>query len=454
MEFLNNPDDNLLIKSINSLDNGLWNLKKELTRRFPDAAPTAQDIQQVLSNVLDTARGKVYGIQDSLLFNAMGYPMMVALTEGAIGTKLLMQVIEDRKQITRRGFLKKVGTGFKTAAAVWLSMPLIESLLFLGFGVQGDFVHPNLRKLIEKTHPETWFFILTLRNVVLAQKEQWLMEQMGDKPHHIATIIGAAHTGLEDQIRKSPEERLKFLQAVKPLLEHMFVPESVYKMVQFEFNEKRLHWRPTKIFEIPELKELVKPQTYSTEIAQKNHICIDQPKMAVEGEETLLDRAELKEFQEHDSIGGAQLQIDGIPGEESSWDPGTVHFEVKKFRNRKEMVGVINMVTGWDSKDYEWSDEYEAYVLSIDLKRNLDMAPWHIKPVIHASSIEDVSEAENKPRSRDNVIVEQIRFYVNEKNAAEIKKRGCTVLIHERRRIDDSPVERFTRRILTLYPSK
>lgn len=237
------------------LNDAIWQVTHPLLKQPPPEGSAARKVQ---TREFQQERGGIL-VKTALItqpFPGMSYPFLVAALEGAIGTTLLAQIIKNRqrKTYTRRDFLIK---GAKAAVGAWLLMPAIEGLLFTTLGMQGEFMPPDIRKLVEKTHPETWFFLLTLRNIVLAHKEQWLMETMGNKPV-LATTIGSAHTGLEDQIMRSPEERLQFLRAVKPLLNRMFDPESIYKMVQFNFYPDRWNWwGPSRVYEIPELKELV-----------------------------------------------------------------------------------------------------------------------------------------------------------------------------------------------------
>lgn len=214
--------------------------------------------------------------------NAMTYPIIVSLAEATVGSALFSRVVSQyRKQrrYKRRDFLKM---GAKIAAGLWLSMPLVEGILFAKTGSQGEAIPPEWRKLIEATHPETWFLILTVRNTILAHKEEWFMRRLGKRPH-LVTTIGSAHAGIEDQIMRTPAERLNFLRAAMPIIKKVFEPESIYSIAKFEYKwaeefagpEKWVkqpdgsfgppiggilvgpRWLPTNLYEVPDLKDLI-----------------------------------------------------------------------------------------------------------------------------------------------------------------------------------------------------
>jgi len=163
---------------------------------------------------------------------------------------------KKEKEIDRRSFLR---IGAKGLAGAYLSMPLISTAgrIFSGFTGYGSSTTAEFKKLSQKLHPEEHIFLYTLRNVVMAHKQQHMMENMNDS--QMATLIGAAHTGIEDQIKHSPEERLEFLKALKKagiLKKVIKDPETFYKVLQYDYDEEEGQWSYQET-EIPELKELL-----------------------------------------------------------------------------------------------------------------------------------------------------------------------------------------------------
>lgn len=181
---------------------------------------------------------------------------LMAIAEAGLGSNLLTKAKKElkTKQISRRKFLRVTGA---VALASYLSTPLLASLsraasIFtnVGHGPTAEF-----QKISHKLHPEADLFVLTLRNAILAQKEQWLMEKMGNRPH-FATVLGGDHCGIEDQIQYSPQRRLKFLKALKPLLPRVISPkETFYKIAIFDFNGRV--WQVRETLEEPELRKLI-----------------------------------------------------------------------------------------------------------------------------------------------------------------------------------------------------
>lgn len=183
------------------------------------------------------------------------------LAETLFGTGLLVNrgidLIKTKQlsqRLSRRDFLKAARD---MALAFYLATPAYSSLGILasseinkGHGPTAEF-----QKISQKLHPEVDLFVLTLRNAILAQKEQWLMEKMGERPH-CASVLGMAHSGIEDQIRYSPERRLGFLRRLKPVLPWVISSkETFYQIALLDFNGR--FWQVREILEEPELKELI-----------------------------------------------------------------------------------------------------------------------------------------------------------------------------------------------------
>lgn len=277
--YKNRTEYSKIIRTIESQQLPVFFADVEFKDKIFEAAPYLSVLDDQLTDFLNMTADKFPGtiptlqvVYDSYTsawrrespFPAMTHPIIASVAEGVIGSSMLAKMTWERlktKKLSRRDFLTGSEIA-KGAFAGWLTLPVIESTLFATKGIQGEFLHPEMRKLIETTHPEVWFLILTLRNVLLAHKEHWLLthkdrwlRNQETAVTNLGTIIGSAHTGLEDQILHSPEERMKLLKAVKPLLKIVYNKESVYKMLKYDFDGKQ--WRTTGFYEVPELKALV-----------------------------------------------------------------------------------------------------------------------------------------------------------------------------------------------------
>lgn len=182
----------------------------------------------------------------------------LVLTEGLIGAELLFRAAKrisgmKSEPISRRKFVENLG---RIALGVFLLMPFVSLGGTLGssFTKHGEGQVAEYAKLTDKVHLEAMFFSGALRNVTIAHKEEWLMNE-GASEGHLATIIGAGHVGIENWLEKSSQERLEFLSFFKPLIKRMVVPEPFYQIAWFEFKKDR--WKVAEIFEVPELKALV-----------------------------------------------------------------------------------------------------------------------------------------------------------------------------------------------------
>lgn len=180
---------------------------------------------------------------------------LLEMGEVSSGIRLFDQSIKKIKTtpISRRRLLKE---GVRLAAATWLSAPVISDLSIILSNLTGAGEHQaaEFAKLSQRLHPEQKLFIIKLRNTLIAHKEEWLMKHLATQPH-FATILAGMHPGIEDQIQHSAEDRYKFLQSLKPILERMIIPETFYKMVRFDFDGRM--WQVAEIIEVPELKGLV-----------------------------------------------------------------------------------------------------------------------------------------------------------------------------------------------------
>lgn len=448
MEFT--PTWRLTDEAFSALDTGIGHVLEYVDRQLPGIR-SATEIESYLKKNFENIRDStVREIGKTKIFDAVVYPGIVALLELGVGAGILANIIHEKKKMNRRGFLGKMFTGVKAAGAAWLTLPAAQLSLFVGTGYQGEHIPPEQRKLVQNTHPETWLFILALRNVVLAQKEQWMMENLGIKK--LGTTIGSAHTVLEDEINKTSEERMTLLEAFKPLLLTMFDKESIYRIAKYGFNGK--DWGLTDGYEVPELKALAGGEG-STSLAEPKI-----PKSVEPGQNSLLESPVLKEFKDvkPETLDFLKPFISQNIGE--SWKRGTVHFtDVVGQQNQK--LAIIYVVT-YDNLHigYKNTVGQSAYVLSQDLKENLDVAPDHINPTVETLFLKDVkcrpglSSGKEDDPYQYNSVVHKISFYVTDEIQDKIIKEGCTILISERGRDDQTIVDKHVYKAVPDYFKK
>lgn len=172
--------------------------------------------------------------------------------ETIIGGKLLLDIAKDleKRKLSRRDFIVR---GVLSIWALGTSTSMVARILSSKTG-RGDKLSAELIRTNEKVHPETHLLLATVRNVIMAHKEQYLMERIGGNPNFVTTI-GAAHVSIEDQIRATPQNRIEFLQAIKPVLKEFADTGTFYKLLRFDFDGN--HWRIGDELEIPELKAII-----------------------------------------------------------------------------------------------------------------------------------------------------------------------------------------------------
>ncbi len=201
-----------------------------------------------------------------LYFADLNFPLMtlpvvaesaiLIFTETTIGLKILSRVmkkLDGLKRYSRRDVLSR---GSKAAFAAWLLTPAISGFSSIGsiLTKKGEANILKLARLSNKIHPE-YLLSLTLRNVIIAHKEAWLMGQVGLRSHFL-TVVGAGHTGIEDEILSTTEERMEFLNKANLVLNSPLIRQKyVYTAVRLDYDGAS--WRATNKYEIPDLKKLV-----------------------------------------------------------------------------------------------------------------------------------------------------------------------------------------------------
>lgn len=179
--------------------------------------------------------------------------VFLEIAEGILGYRMIRSALKHKgKSLTRGESLKHI---LKICAAGYLLSPSISMALKALASFSGVAEGPTsyLLKMGLKIHPESFFFVATVRNTVLACKQEWLMKQIGSRPH-FATVIGGFHIGIEDAIFESSEDRLALLKNFQSLISKTYLPESLYKITRIDFNGD--NWQVTGAYEVPELKEI------------------------------------------------------------------------------------------------------------------------------------------------------------------------------------------------------
>jgi hypothetical protein len=176
--------------------------------------------------------------------------------ELSAGAALFQKAIEKAKirkgRMSRREFLITAGLA---GAGAYLYSPMASKLSRAVSSISGvgEGETAGLSKFIQRIHPEYMVFILSLRNTVIAQKMQFLL-QATDHSHLLQTFA-AEHVGIEDAILTSERERIHFLAKLKPILPKAVSPETFYQAVRYKAEAGR--WKVDRTFEEPNLKEMI-----------------------------------------------------------------------------------------------------------------------------------------------------------------------------------------------------
>lgn len=184
-------------------------------------------------------------------FTAMGWMAGVKLLQSARRTLRGEEGDEGNK---RNGVGKAT---LLTLAGAWMLLPFASSTVQLFSSITGVGLEQSaeLKKLSHKLHPEAELLYLTLRNTVIAEKEDFLANVLDGRNTHMTTVLGAGHVGIEDSLQKSSEERIQYLRHLQPLLKKIAIPEYFYQIAKMEFTGKE--WKVGEILEVPALKQLV-----------------------------------------------------------------------------------------------------------------------------------------------------------------------------------------------------
>lgn len=105
-----------------------------------------------------------------------------------------------------------------------------------------------------------FFSTLRLRDYLFAQKLKTIAERLETQKRkpEIAIVIGAGHTGIEEALKKSNEERVKLIDNRSDDPDLREAREKIATIARFDFNEKEGKWELTDRFKDPHLAKIEK----------------------------------------------------------------------------------------------------------------------------------------------------------------------------------------------------
>ena len=165
--------------------------------------------------------------------------------------------------MNRRDFLKLLS---KSLLAVYFAPQLAEDLiLFLSLPDKAMLneeavrrkIHRFLIKLNEKIHPETNMILITLRNIIMAQKlitiAQDINKEISKKPE-IGVVVGASHIGIEEALNLDEKERNEIIEKIMNFAKG--VKKNIATIARFDYDSKTERWELTKFYKDPFLASL------------------------------------------------------------------------------------------------------------------------------------------------------------------------------------------------------
>lgn len=109
-------------------------------------------------------------------------------------------------------------------------------------------------KCSHRFHPEQGMFLATLRNIVIAEKLEWLMRQ-SEQGRRLCTVMGALHADIERFVQCfTSAERLRRLSLYRPLLRGV-IPATFTDIVECRFDGKE--WQESVRGTVPTLHEFL-----------------------------------------------------------------------------------------------------------------------------------------------------------------------------------------------------
>lgn len=171
--------------------------------------------------------------------------------------QLLSKKIAEQQQLSRRGFLAKcfqVTTSL--AAATIMAAPAVSNSLQYVSGLTNQHldIAADVGEVGAVINP-AGDLLTSVRNLVMAYKQLWLMENYNI--NEVATLIGIGHSDLRDDVLRSKGDLLAHIELITqiPGWQEVFFPKSLYSIGVIQSKHQGA-WQ-SELIEVPELKNLV-----------------------------------------------------------------------------------------------------------------------------------------------------------------------------------------------------
>lgn len=174
--------------------------------------------------------------------------------EAVVGLNVFRRNDEKKEA---KGDIDEIRRAAREALGAWLWTPFVASVGRLASALTGTGHHftAETLKCSHRFHPEQGMFLATLRNIIIAEKLEWLMRQ-SEQGRHLCTVMGALHADIERFVQHfTSEERMRRLALYRPLLRGA-IPATFTDIVECRFDGKE--WQESARCTVPQLQELLK----------------------------------------------------------------------------------------------------------------------------------------------------------------------------------------------------
>jgi hypothetical protein len=204
------------------------------------------------------------GLALDLLRMFLGATEMLIAFEALVSLYKLGREMIRTSKMTRRDFLKLVG---KTFLATYFGSHFVETLSSLAFPIKGGIdektairkINRFLINLNEKSHPEVYTVVLTLRNLIMAQKlitiAKEIHNEIDEKPE-IGVVVGGGHIGIERALKLTTKERMNTIGKILSIPGLKGLRENVAAIARFDYDPQIGKWQLTKFYKDPSLLNL------------------------------------------------------------------------------------------------------------------------------------------------------------------------------------------------------
>lgn len=144
----------------------------------------------------------------------------------------------------------------REALGAWLWTPFVASAGRLASALTGAGHHftAETLKCSHRLHPEQGMFLATLRNIVIAEKMDWLLRQ-AEGERHLCAVMGALHADIERFVQHfTSAERMRRFALYRPLLGGA-IPATFTDIAECRFDGEE--WRESARYTVPTLREFM-----------------------------------------------------------------------------------------------------------------------------------------------------------------------------------------------------